>query len=65
LIEEPERYSSKQWEKTITDFQWTARRIACVAETMEGLRPLVRVDDPVDEPARAVCKRLLAESFMD
>ena len=65
LIKEPRRYSTKEWEKLITDFQWMARRLACVAKTMEQQRPLVRVDDTVDEPARITCKRLLAESFME
>ena len=65
LIKEPDRFSGKEWEKLITDFQWAGRRLACVAETMEELRPLVRIDDAEDEPARVTVKRLLAESFME
>jgi len=65
VIAEPARFSGKEWEKLITEFQWASRRLACVAETMVELRPLVRIDDAEDEPARVTCKRLLAESFME
>jgi hypothetical protein len=65
LIQEPARCSGKEWEKLMTDFEWAARRLACVAETMEELRPLVRIDDAEDEPARVTVRRLLAESFME
>jgi hypothetical protein len=66
LIQEPDRYSVKEWEKVITDLEWTARRFLGVAERMEDLRPLVMVDNtPKDEAARVTCNRLLAESFME
>jgi hypothetical protein len=64
LIAEPNRYSTKEWEKVITDLEWTARRFLNVAERMEQVRPLTRIDDTVVD-ARVMCKRLLAETFME
>jgi hypothetical protein len=46
LIENPEYYSDKQWEKVLTSLEWLARRLTDVVERMEELRPLAMIDDP-------------------
>jgi hypothetical protein len=65
LIAEPERYSAREWERVITDLEWTARRFLKVGERMDEARPLTMIDDRVDESARATCDRLLSQAFME
>jgi predicted transcriptional regulator len=45
LIEEPGRYSVKEWEKVRTYFEWIARRFKNLVEQMEQARPLTTIDD--------------------
>jgi len=45
LIEEPSRYSVREWEKVRTYFEWIARRFANLVEQMEQARPLTTIDD--------------------
>jgi hypothetical protein len=45
LIEQPGRYSIREWEKVRTYFEWTARRFSNLVEQMEQARPLTRIDD--------------------
>jgi len=45
LIEEPGRYSVREWEKVRTYFEWIARRFTNLVEQMEQARPLTTIDD--------------------
>jgi hypothetical protein len=45
LIDEPSRYSVREWEKVRTYFEWIARKFANLVEQMEQARPLTIVDD--------------------
>jgi hypothetical protein len=45
LIEEPGRYSVREWEKVRTYFEWIARRFTNLVERMEEARPLTTIDD--------------------
>jgi len=45
LIEQPNRYSVKEWEKVRTGFEWTARKFTNLVERMEEARPLTKIDD--------------------
>jgi hypothetical protein len=45
LIEEPSRYSTREWEKVRTYFEWIARRFTNLVEQMEQARPLTTIDD--------------------
>jgi hypothetical protein len=45
LIEEPGRYSVREWEKVRTYFEWIARRFANLVQRMEEARPLTKIDD--------------------
>ena len=45
LIEEPGRYSVREWEKVRTYFEWIARKFANLVEQMEQARPLTTIDD--------------------
>ena len=49
LIETPEMYSEKQWEKVRTSLEWMARNLRDVVERMEELRPLTMVEDKPNE----------------
>ena len=50
LIEKPNYYSVKQWEAAMGQMEWLARRLTCVVERMNELRPLIKVADPEPEP---------------
>jgi hypothetical protein len=54
LIAEPGRYSVKEWEKVMSDIEWTARRFMSLREQMEEARPLTRIDDT--DPKEAVLR---------
>ena len=45
LIEEPGRYSVREWEKVRTNLEWTAKRFMNLVEQMEQARPLTTIDD--------------------
>ena len=45
LIEKPNRYSVREWEKVRTDLEWIARRFMNLVERMEEVRPLTKIDD--------------------
>jgi hypothetical protein len=45
LIEEPGRYSVREWEKVRTYFEWIARRFTNLVQRMEEARPLTKIDD--------------------
>jgi hypothetical protein len=45
LIEEPARYSVKEWERVMTEFECIARRFLGLRERMEEARPLTMIDD--------------------
>jgi hypothetical protein len=49
LIEKPERYSTKKWEKVRTDLEWMARRLTLLIERMDELRPLTMIEDDMRE----------------
>jgi hypothetical protein len=54
LIEEPSRFSGREWERVITDIEWTAKRFADLAERMKEARPLTRITD--DEPREVMLR---------
>ena len=45
LIEEPGRYSVREWEKVRTNLERTAKRFMNLVEQMEQARPLTTIDD--------------------
>jgi len=57
LIEEPARYSVKEWEKVRTDLEWIARRFSNLVQRMEEARPLTKIDDAKSNVEDAVAAK--------
>ena len=61
LIEQPDRYSVKEWEKVRTGFEWTARKFTNLVERMEEARPLTKIDDTHEVEVEGNAEDVVAE----